>query len=206
MIKSNLKNILKDKNISATTLSKISEVSRTAINQLVNNASGGIQFDTINKICFTLGIKVDELLLYSPFDVKVSVKSIKLNNGIYFVDAILNLKEPFETCDDKNTYTYNIYTDREMPLLIEFREYDVFSVGFANKDDFLYYQTLISDISSQSAMYIRNEIVDDLLEQIQYILKDDKYRVVAKSDFIPILDNKNISAKDIYRLLSLSDR
>lgn len=206
MIKSNLKNILKDKNISATTLSKISEVNRTAINQLVNNASGGIQFDTINKICFTLGIKVDELLLYSPFDVKVSVKSIKLNNGIYFVDAILNLKEPFETCDDKNTYTYNIYTDREMPLLIEFREYDVFSVGFANKDDFLYYQTLISDISSQSAMYIRNEIVDDLLEQIQYILKDDKYRVVAKSDFIPILDNKNISAKDIYRLLSLSDR
>lgn len=206
MIKSNLKNILKDKNISATTLSKISEVSRTAINQLVNNASGGIQFDTINKICFTLGIKVDELLLYSPFDVKVSVKSIKLNNGIYFVDAILNLKEPFETCDDKNTYTYNIYTDREMPLLIEFREYDVFSVGFANKDDFLYYQTLISDISSQSAMYIRNEIVDDLLEQIQYILKDDKYRVVAKSDFIPILDNKNISAKDIYRLLSLSDK
>ena len=68
MIISNLKTILANKNISATGLAKMSGVSRTAINQLVNNISGGIQFETVNKICSVLNIGLEDLISFAPFD------------------------------------------------------------------------------------------------------------------------------------------
>lgn len=204
MIKSNLRNILRDKNISATSLATISKVSRTAINQLVNNTSSGIQFDTINKICCTLGIKVEDLLLYSPFDVTTVVKSIDINDDKVLVDAVLKIDEPMEVANEK--YTYNMYTSKEIPLLIEHHENNLFSVKFHNNHDFLNYQKLLSDVSQKTAMYIRNVISEVLTDAVKDKLKDNDAMVLATEDFIPILDNKNINAKDIHRLLLLFDR
>lgn len=208
MIVSNLKNILKDKNISATTLSKLSDVSRTAINQLVNNASGGIQFDTIDKICFTLGVKIDDLLLYSPFDIDINVKDVSVNGDEISVDAILVLKEPFEVPNDKDTYTYNTSVNKDIPLTL--KQYNVYDatnlvVEIRDKNDLLYYQTLISDLSYKMAMYIRSKISDDI-EQVMRSKLERNITVVPSLDFAPILDNKNINARDIHRLLSLVDR
>lgn len=208
MIVSNLKNILKDKNISATTLSKLSDVSRTAINQLVNNASGGIQFDTIDKICFTLGVKIDDLLLYSPFDIDINVKDVSVNGDEISVDAILVLKEPFEVPNDKDTYTYNTSVNKDIPLTL--KQYNVYDatnlvVEIRDKNDLLYYQTLISDLSYKMAMYIRSKISDDI-EQVMRSKLEHNITVLPSLDFAPILDNKNINARDIHRLLSLVDR
>lgn len=208
MIVSNLKNILKDKNISATTLSKLSDVSRTAINQLVNNASGGIQFDTIDKICFTLGVKIDDLLLYSPFDIDINVKDVSVNGDEISVDAILVLKEPFEVPNDKDTYTYNTSVNKDIQLTL--KQYNVYDatnlvVEIRNKNDLLYYQTLISDLSYKMAMYIRSKISDDI-EQVMRSKLERNITVLPSLDFAPILDNKNINARDIHRLLSLVDR
>lgn len=208
MIVSNLKNILKDKNISATTLSKLSDVSRTAINQLVNNASGGIQFDTIDKICFTLGVKIDDLLLYSPFDIDINVKDVSVNGDEISVDAILVLKEPFEVPNDKDTYTYNTNVNKDIQLTL--KQYNVYDatnlvVEIRNKNDLLYYQTLISDLSYKMAMYIRSKISDDI-EQVMRSKLERNITVLPSLDFAPILDNKNINARDIHRLLSLVDR
>ncbi|MBS6483246.1 MAG: helix-turn-helix transcriptional regulator [Veillonella sp.] len=208
MIVSNLKNILKDKNISATTLSKLSDVSRTAINQLVNNASGGIQFDTIDKICFTLGVKIDDLLLYSPFDIDINVKDVSVNGDEISVDAILVLKEPFEVPNDKDTYTYNTSVNKDIPLTL--KQYNVYDatnlvVEIRDKNDLLYYQTLISDLSYKMAMYIRSKISDDI-EQVMRSKLERNITVLPSLDFAPILDNKNINARDIHRLLSLVDR
>ena len=208
MIVSNLKNILKDKNISATTLSKLSDVSRTAINQLVNNASGGIQFDTIDKICFTLGVKIDDLLLYSPFDIDINVKDVSVNGDEILVDAILVLKEPFEVPNDKNTYTYNMSCNKYIPLILkQCNVYDanVLVVEIRDKNDLLYYQTLISDLSYKVAMYIRAKISDDI-EQVMRSKLERNITVLPSLDFAPILDNKNINARDIHTLLSLVDR
>lgn len=208
MIVSNLKNILKDKNISATTLSKLSDVSRTAINQLVNNASGGIQFDTIDKICFTLGVKIDDLLLYSPFDIDINVKDVSVNGDEISVNAILVLKEPFEVPNDKDTYTYNTSVNKDIPLTL--KQYNVYDatnlvVEIRDKNDLLYYQTLISDLSYKMAMYIRSKISDDI-EQVMRSKLERNITVLPSLDFAPILDNKNINARDIHRLLSLVDR
>lgn len=208
MIVSNLKNILKDKNISATTLSKLSDVSRTAINQLVNNASGGIQFDTIDKICFTLGVKIDDLLLYSPFDIDINVKDVSVNGDEISVDAILVLKEPFEVPNDKDTYTYNTSVNKDIPLTL--KQYNVYDatnlvVEIRDKNDLLYYQTLISDLSYKMAMYIRSKISDDI-ELVMRSKLERNITVLPSLDFAPILDNKNINARDIHRLLSLVDR
>lgn len=208
MIVSNLKNILKDKNISATTLSKLSDVSRTAINQLVNNASGGIQFDTIDKICFTLGVKIDDLLLYSPFDIDINVKDVSVNGDEISVDAILVLKEPLEVPNDKDTYIYNTSVNKDIPLTL--KQYNVYDatnlvVEIRDKNDLLYYQTLISDLSYKMAMYIRSKISDDI-EQVMRSKLERNITVLPSLDFAPILDNKNINARDIHRLLSLVDR
>ena len=78
-------------------------------------------------------------------------------------------------------------------------------VEIRNKNDLLYYQTLISDLSYKMAMYIRSKISDDI-EQVMRSKLERNITVLPSLDFAPILDNKNINARDIHRLLSLVDR
>lgn len=64
-----LAGILSSRKISITELSDKIGVSRTALSQLVNNTTKGIQYDTLNKICNYLNLTPNDVLMHYPIEV-----------------------------------------------------------------------------------------------------------------------------------------
>lgn len=61
MIKNNLSRLMGEKRINITQLSKISTISRTTLTSLYFNRTGGIKFDTLDKICKSLNCDVSDM-------------------------------------------------------------------------------------------------------------------------------------------------
>lgn len=68
MIFCNLKRILKDMDMSVLRLSEITGIARLTITNLCNNVSGGIQFDTLDKILSVIYTDIDFLFQRYNFD------------------------------------------------------------------------------------------------------------------------------------------
>lgn len=73
MIFCNLKVLLAQRNISISKMSADTNISRTTLTALCSNKSGGIQFETLDTICSYLKILPDELILFSPYLIKLSI-------------------------------------------------------------------------------------------------------------------------------------
>ncbi|WP_204122334.1 helix-turn-helix domain-containing protein [Lacticaseibacillus mingshuiensis] len=63
MLQFNLKKIMDEKNISISSLSNITGVSRKTISQMVNNDSKGVQFATIEPIMSALNAEIEEVII-----------------------------------------------------------------------------------------------------------------------------------------------
>ena len=61
MIKNNLSRLMGEKRINITQLSKSSKISRTTLTNLYFDRSGGIKFDTLDKICKSLSCDVSDI-------------------------------------------------------------------------------------------------------------------------------------------------
>mgnify|MGYP003378213353 FL=1 len=82
MLLSNLSAILGRKKLTISQLSKISGVSRPTLTKLYYNSALGINFDTLNKLCASLSITPNELLVFSPIEVqKITINMDKLQLG-----------------------------------------------------------------------------------------------------------------------------
>lgn len=203
MIISNLKTILKNKDISATALSKMSNVSRTSINQLVNNISGGIQFDTANKICAFLGITLNDLLSYAPIDVKISEIMNSINNDKLYIELSLD----FHSYNGLSV-NYPIFTDFNQHYSIYFyiteESYPdggkYFQIDFSNKKDILIYQEIISEVPIE----IVNHIIDLLKFKCNEIIQNvynNEYDIFPPYTLNPIVVNGRLSPVNLFTVL-----
>ncbi len=64
LIKNNLSKIMGEKRMKITELSKVSGISRTTLTNIYYDRAGGIKFDTINKICKSLGCKIEDIFVF----------------------------------------------------------------------------------------------------------------------------------------------
>lgn len=67
MIKFNLKDKLKENEMTMTELHEITGISKNTLSLLSRGESQGIQFRTLDKICETLGCSPGELLQHTNF-------------------------------------------------------------------------------------------------------------------------------------------
>lgn len=70
--KINLKQIMKDRNISRTKLSKITHIKYDIINKYYNDRCKRIDLGTIAKICSVLNCKIQDIIIYIP---KIEISS-----------------------------------------------------------------------------------------------------------------------------------
>lgn len=203
MIISNLKTILANKNISATGLAKISGVSRTAINQLVNNISGGIQFETVNKICSVLNIGLEDLISFAPFDINIEARNPKFNNNSILIDLELHItnygKSNIALFMD-NTFTHIFF------LNVKYMEYNgilpVFKITFDKKEDILLYQELMSTAPIQINTYIIEQLENKLRPAIETVYNDE-FDISIPMEFQTLFTDGKVSPVNLYTLLSL---
>lgn len=203
MIISNLKTILANKNISATGLAKMSGVSRTAINQLVNNISGGIQFETVNKICSVLNIGLEDLISFAPFDINIEAKNPSFNNKSILIELELHITKygksniPLFMGD---TFTHIFF------LNVEYKEYgDImpfFEISFDKKEDILLYQELMSTAPIQINTYII-ELLENKLRSAIEIVYNDEFDISIPMEFQTLFTDGKVSPVNLYTLLSL---
>lgn len=81
MIKTRLKEILEERNLTINKVSNGAEISRPSLTALVNNESGGIQFETLEKLTTYLNVSIEEILIQTKDEIKFIYKStIPLNS------------------------------------------------------------------------------------------------------------------------------
>lgn len=76
MIKFNLKNIMKQKNVNISQLNEKTGISRNSLSLLINGKSQGIQFETIDRITRALNIEVEELFERSFNELKIELSGL----------------------------------------------------------------------------------------------------------------------------------
>lgn len=75
MIKTRLKEILEEKNLTINKVSNEAGISRPSLTALVNNDSGGIQFETLEKLTEYLNVAIEDILIQTKNEVKFIYKS-----------------------------------------------------------------------------------------------------------------------------------
>ncbi|TKN84873.1 helix-turn-helix domain-containing protein [Enterococcus faecium] len=75
MYKINFKNILKKKGKTMTWLHEQTKISKNTLSLISNNSSKGIQFDTLEKICLTLDITPNDLIIIKEDSYDITVLS-----------------------------------------------------------------------------------------------------------------------------------
>lgn len=71
MILCNLQNILADKRTNISKVSRETGISRTTLTSLCSNTCQGVQLETVNTLCRYLDIGVEQLFLFSKYDLYV---------------------------------------------------------------------------------------------------------------------------------------
>lgn len=106
MIRCNLSVVLAERGLKITKVSQDTGISRTTLTSLCSNASQGIQFDTLNKLCLYLKINPEKLISFVPYQLTLLhtevkdptnfVFDIELDNGkvrkVYQLDGGITLK------------------------------------------------------------------------------------------------------------------
>lgn len=179
MIINNLKRILEAKGFSATRLSVDTDINRNTINQIVGNKLTTLNIEHINKICNTLGIRINDLYTYYSYNYYVEDLVIEKDT---------NTSEPnqefvgsFKLIAETPPFTLKIKTRSDYIKCdggIETMDINLHIVGppsngplgnkytgylyFATLDDILMYQTIINEDESKG--YI-SDLINDIISK-----------------------------------------
>lgn len=78
MIINNLKNLLKERNITAYRLSKMAGISPSNVKEILDNETVVPRTKALNGICYALKVNIDDVLKYKPN--RINAKSNKSMN------------------------------------------------------------------------------------------------------------------------------
>jgi len=120
MIKCNITEILKEKRLSITKVSKDTGLSRTTLTSLANNTSQGIQFDTLNTLLQYLNVSIENFLIHSKdmYEVECSIEEYSFNEhqNSGFINIGIKIK------NGENVQRFYMYGDiskeENIPFLI----------------------------------------------------------------------------------------
>lgn len=110
-----LAGILSSRKITITELSDSIYVSRTALSQLVNNATKGIQYETLDKLCSYLKLSPNDILLHHPVDFECTKCDYVFTS---FCFENFHNGDSIESMMHFNVYRGNIINEFEIPILL----------------------------------------------------------------------------------------
>lgn len=189
MLKSNLKVLLAERNISITQVSNDTGISRTTLTSLMSVAKG-IQFETMNTLCNYLKITPSDLFIYVPYDIEIKLDSFKYKYGSsnnFFSFFIEVLKENRKYVILFNGYIYNFEKDFDIQLDL-YQELETEE----DKDDFKNIKYYLEKLPIQFFVDIENQIRKIFVEELEF---SDFYDKINEE--ISYIDDK-IKEEDLY--------
>lgn len=182
MLKSNLKVLLAERNISITQVSNDTGISRTTLTSLMSVAKG-IQFETMNTLCNYLKITPSDLFIYVPYDVKIELESFryKYDSSANFISFFIEvLKENRKYKILFNGYIGNFEKDFDIQLDL-YQELETEE----DKDDFKNIKYYLEKLPIQFFVDIENQIRKIFLEELRH---SDFYDKINEE--IPYIEDK----------------
>lgn len=206
MIYCNLAKILKEERLSVLKLAERSGLSRTAINPLYHNTGSAVHFETIEKICKTLEIGINELFSYSNLAINVCISDYDI------VEMVDIGADELDYQPKKNINIEGILTidDNNFSLIgtLELKTGAIYScdIGFNNtKDKAFLFQTLTAGEPAEVTDFIHDMISEKVLMACdidRLIIEDfDIDEFSFSKELYPIF-NEKINKSTIKNLLS----
>lgn len=165
MIHSNLKKILRDEGYTISYVAEKTGISRTTITSLAQNTGNGVQFDTLDKLCSFLKVKINDVFTFIPFDVTIK----------FIEDYSINLTPT------------NGSIDLELNSII----YDSDSFLFKLDTCFIKEETQLLTVLSISTEYeyIYQWVIDKLSDNVINIIHDKLADAVTKKIYSDLKNN-----------------
>lgn len=121
---------IKDNELSISDISRDTGLTRPTISALINKHNNGIRFDTINLICATYNLTIDDLFIFLPFE------SIVIDS-------------------DKQTITFTLYKEHKTKKIVKYVNStypsitETFNLIEIEKNTLLTYQKILSDLTDK---------------------------------------------------------
>lgn len=188
MLKSNLKVLLAERNISITQVSNDTGISRTTLTSLMSVAKG-IQFETMNTLCNYLKITPSDLFIYVPYDVKIELESFRYKydssaNFISFFIEVLKENRKYRLLFNGYIHTF----ERELDIKIDLAKEPE---TFEEKESFENIKYCLNKLPIQFANDVEKNLMEIVEKEIEY---SDFYERFSKDPDI----YENINDEIIY--------
>lgn len=134
MILNNLGVLMKENDISQSELSNKTGLARPTIVQMMNNESRNIRYESVNQICKLFNIHMNELLIYSPYEIQI--KDIIIEKSYTDVYELTFGSEFFNGNIINNPNTEVFYDDNKNKY-IKMTTYEAFIHLNINKEEFI---------------------------------------------------------------------
>lgn len=119
MIFIKLLDLLKEKNISISELSKATKISRSTIYNMSSIDSKGLQWGTLDKICMFLKVSPSDIFIFLPFSLNIDIIKSEVIN-LQKKDLAVDNKKGKKTIKTITRFNFIHIYDGFIPCIIEF--------------------------------------------------------------------------------------
>lgn len=104
--------LLAERSMSGARLASDTGIAQSTISKITSNKSKQVDYETVNKICNTLGITSDDFFDYSPIDYEIKYFSDEESGDISTFIKILDRDRPVATLEYKVEFEFHINTNK----------------------------------------------------------------------------------------------
>lgn len=189
MILCNLKKLIKEYDVTQTQIIEATGITRPTLLQLIKNENNGFKYDTLEKLCEFFDIELNDLLIYSPYFIKINdfdlTKWIIENNNKEVFQISINISI------DSDEYIFDLVGSRseiqkyekDLSLKCEI-PYDLYHLFNTKKvEEFL------------NSMLLLDDRLIKLIDDLEYNIENNIYRI--KKPWHISLEFNPINKKDI---------
>lgn len=179
MIINNLKALILEKKTNISRLSEITGISRTAITALANGNANGIQYDTLDKLCYALKVKPSQILVYIPFNISTSIDYCNVSEHKLTAECTISFISAYSTfefytfidCDDLRTEGTYISMEIESELMYQKHISQLTDIEL---------KVLLMELCNSICARLYSSIDDELIEQYDYAISIEFYNEFYK--------------------------
>ena len=104
--------LLAERSMSGARLASDTGIAQSTISKITSNRSKQVDYETVNKICNTLGVTSDDFFDYSPIDYEIKYFSDEDSGDIFTFVKILDRDRPVATLEYKVDLEFHINTNK----------------------------------------------------------------------------------------------
>lgn len=175
MILCNLKKLIKEYNVTQTQIIESTGITRPTLLQLIKNENNGFKYDTIEKLCKFFNVDMNELLIFTPFDIKMPILDIFQMNyrGVKDEDLGSEIIIHVTTFIDNKRYNFQLAHHLQE---IHSLKHEITLYCEVSKEDYYYFKEKKLD-SFLTSMLLLHDKYNEFIENLEINLENNFYRI-----------------------------